>query len=145
MNIYLMICKKSENKDYTNKMFEFISANKTLIDSFGKLKIIQNDLFIIESKLPEIDKDDVIIWDNTLASKNIDIVKHYQKSIVLLEKRTVLTQKQSKFNPITENMAINHNFKIMYISDENDITNEEWSLVVPEENYVVTVNFLNNL
>lgn len=130
--------------EYQKNMIKFISDNRDKLSPF-KIKFIYCDDYIFEDKLPDFTKKDIIIWNNELAGRNLDIVKRFQKSVVLLPKRTILTQKQSKFNPITENMAINHDFKIMYISNEIDITNEEWSLVIDETNYVVTIENLITL
>lgn len=136
------------------KIVEFLSKN--LLDkgniNFGTeaknitFKFVFNPQHIIESKLPTFNKEDIIIWHPKVAGDNLDIMKQYVNSIVVLEKKTILIQKVSKNNPITENMSINHEFKIMYINpDVDDITNEEWQLVISENHYTITINKLITL
>ena len=75
------------------------------------------------------------------------LVKKYINSIVILEHKTVLIQKISNRNPINENMALNHNFDLMYIEEDyNDITNLEWKLVMqPRVQKIETIiNKINN-
>lgn len=105
-----------------------------------KYQVIYNPKFIIESKLPKINKNSIVLWEPITAANNIVLVNHYQNSIVILKNRTILLQKISEHNPINENTAINYGFLIMYIDNEHfDITNNEWKLVVSETNYTTTI------
>lgn len=136
------------------KIIEFIAKN--IVDkkyiNFGDnannltFKFIFNPQHIIESKLPQFKAEDIIIWHPVTAGNNLDIMKQYTNSIVILPRKTILIQKISKNNPITENMAINHEFKILYIDPSaEEITNEEWKLVIPENHYSITIEKLINL
>ena len=110
-------------------------------------KIIFCNQHIIESEISFIDIErDIVLWEPIVAYNNLEIVKNYLNSIVILERPSVYIQKISKFNPINENMAINHGFYLFYLNpDEKDITNDEWKLVVKEEMYLLTFDKLFEL
>ena len=73
------------------------------------------------------------------SPSNLDFVKRFQHSIVLLQAKTVLIQKESVKNPVTENMAVNHGFYIMYLDEsDKENTNAEWSMVVNQDSYLIT-------
>ena len=110
-------------------------------------KIIFCNQHIIESEISFINPEkDIVLWEPIVAYNNLEIVKSYLNSIVILERPSVYIQKISKFNPINENMAINHSFYLFYLNpDERDITNDEWKLVVKEEMYLLTFDKLFDL
>lgn len=96
--------------------------------------------------LPEFTSTDIAVWHPTIASYNIETVASVT-SIVILERETLFLQKLSKFNPINENLAVSHGFYVYYMDDETDITNDEWKIVIKQEEYLITfkeiVNILN--
>lgn len=138
--IYILLTKeKSILQDkivnYIKQHLKFNNYNYKFI--FNKQHIIENDLDIID------EVNDIVLWNPFLAHDNLDIVKQFANSVVILEKPTVLTQKVSKHNPINENTAIFNGFHLVYMEpNNNDITNEEYSLIVHEENYLYTIDIL---
>jgi len=90
--------------------------------------------------------NDIVLWNPFVSHNNLEITKSFNNSIVILDKPTLYVQKISKQNPINENMAINNGFYILYINpDSNDITNEEWKLVVQKDMFLMTKERLINL
>lgn len=143
--VYIMLSDQSvltKYQKYLQKdIVEFLK--KWFGVSDVKYRVVYNPKFIIESKLPKIRQNDVVLWEPITASNNLAIVKKCKNSIVVLKNRTILLQKISEHNPINENSAINHGFLILYMDTEHfDITNNEWKLVVSEENYVTTIEQL---
>lgn len=122
------------------KQIQIINFVKNEIRSKGiPYKIIFGKPNMDDSDISQISQDDIVLWHPNVASSNIEFVKKFQHSIVLLESKTVLIQKQSVKNPITENMAINHGFYIMYLDEtDKEITNAEWSMVVNQDSYLIT-------
>lgn len=89
--------------------------------------------------IKDITENDIVLWHPNVASSNLDFVKRFQHSIVLLQAKTVLIQKESVKNPVTENMAVNHGFYIMYLDEsDKENTNAEWSMVVNQDSYLIT-------
>lgn len=132
------------------KIIEYLSTeivdNVEFSGTTLEIKFNFNPQHIIESKLPQFGAEDIILWHPQVAGNNLDIMKKYTNSIVILQAKTLYLQKISKYNPITENMAINHEFKIIYIDPEKeDISNEDWQLILSENHYTITKNKLINL
>lgn len=102
-------------------------------------RIIYTKLHIVESDIYFIDREkDIVLWQPIVVFNNLEFVKNFLNSIVILKRQSVLLQKISKYNPVNENMAINHGFYVVYINpDEIDITNDEWKLVVKDEMYLL--------
>lgn len=101
-----------------------------------------------KSKINDLDfssENDIFIFEPMIANKNLDILRKYPNSIVVLEKPTILIQKISKFNPINENIAINNNFKLLYLSDEVDPTNNEFKIILNENEFIITKKQLFDL
>ena len=140
--IYLLLSK--QNSHYQKLIVKFFKEN-ILYNSDDiniEYKIIYNNPVIIESNLISIEKDDIVIWSAIVAYRNLDLVKTYKNSVVILEKPTILIQKISEENPINESTALNNGFYLMYITDKSDITNKEWKLILQKENYLIDVNDL---
>lgn len=143
--IYLML--ENKNSEYQKNLVNFFKLkiknnSKNLSIQY---KIIYNNKHIFESNISEINENDIILWSSFVAYHNLEIVKMFQNSIVILEKPTVLIQKISELNPVNESMAVNHGFYLMYISNKQDITNNDWKMIVQEENYLITIDNLLDL
>lgn len=145
--IYILLYKKPENEfisDLQKRIILFL--NEFLVKNIDKseYKIILCNKHIIENDLKIIDiKNDYVLWHPNLASDNLSLVKRFINSIVILKHKTVLIQKISKRNSINENMAINNNFKLMYIeNDYNDVTNLNYKLVTQPQ--IININNLIN-
>ena len=136
--IYFILSK------HKNRLDPFIiNFIKEIIKPFFKYEIIYTDNFI-NDKLNNIKTDDIIFWNPILGNFNMDLVKNYSKSIIILEKPTIYVQKISnQNNPINENMAIINGFYIYYLfPNQNDITNEDYKLVINRDQFVINDNNL---
>lgn len=147
--IHLILTNKidSKNIDYhLDLQKKIVTFLKESIKShkFINVKIYISPKHIIEKTLNEINKNtDYIIWHPLVAHNNLTLLKTYKNSIVLLQKKTVLLQKISENNPINENMAINNNFKLMYIDENNDdITNQDYRILGYKGDYLITIDEL---
>lgn len=147
MNIYLILTKKINQKnidghlDLQRKIVNFLQTN---IAGKIRINIIYADKHLYEKDLEEIDfNNDVILWHPIVAHNNLTLLTTMKNAIVILLKKTVLIQRISENNPINENMAINHNFQIMYIDPTNDdITNEDYTILGYEDDYLYTIEKL---
>ena len=129
-----------------------LDLQKKIVDFFKniklkhniKIKIYYSPKHIIENNLKDIDKNnDYVIWHPLVAHNNLTFLKTFKNSIVILYKKTVFLQKISENNPINENMAINHNFKILYIDNKNDdITNQDYRILGYENDFLITIDSL---
>ena len=148
MILYIMLTN-DKTCEFQPKIVDYISKN--LVDNVLKsanlnFKFIFNPQHIIENKIPQFEAEDIILWHPSIAGSNLELMKQYVNSIVILQKKTILLQKISKNNPITENMSINHEFKILYIDPEaNDITNDDYQLVLAENHYTLKLEKLIEL
>lgn len=124
------------------KIIEFVKTNIKYNNFI--YQIIFNEQHIIESTLDLINNEkDIILWHPKVAYNNLEIIKNFQNSIVILEKPSIYLQKISANNPINENLAINYGFYIVYINpDYSEITNDDWKLVVKENMYLITIEKL---
>ncbi len=105
-----------------------------------------NKQHILDIEIEHIKNDDIILWNPDLVWNNLDQVKKFKNSVVILDKPTVLIQKASELNPVNENMAINNGFRIIYINPErDDITNKDWKLVVEDSVWKITFTELQDL
>ena len=141
-----MLCKQKDavNKTYEKIIIEFVKKN--LKENKINYKLIVNDFHIIESKIQIINDDDFILWHPEVAGNNLNLVKQYKYSIVLLKTKTLLVQKLSPMNPINENLAVSNGFYIFYLDNKiNDVTNKEWKLVVKEDIYLINIDKLLTL
>ncbi len=102
--------------------------------------IIVENQHIIESKFSHIENEkDIVLWHPIVANNNLEFVKTFNNSIIIIEKPSLYIQKISKFNPINENLVINNGLFLIYINPDNvDITNDDWKLVVQEDMYLIT-------
>lgn len=140
--IYVLLTNHINN-DLQVKIIKFLKLH---FENKIPYKLIFNPLHIIEKTLDHITNDDYLLFHPLVASNNLLIVKKYHNSIVILQNKTVLIQKLSKRNSINENMAINNGFKLMYIEPEyDDITNDDWKLVIGENDYLLSINKLLQL
>lgn len=139
--VYLILTKNDELNIQT-EIVKYLSDN---FDKSIKVQIIVTKTkHIIESLLSHINSDSYVFWHPTVASDNLALVKQYRNSIVIIKRQTVYIQKTSKFNPINENMAINHNFKIMYLSSDVENTNIDYKTVLDSSQYTINIEKLNN-
>ena len=129
--IYILLSKSEVLLQ--KKIIEYIRIN--IKNNNFLYKIIFNNQHIIESDLENIDNEkDIVLWHPLVAYHNLEIIKNFSNSIVILDKATLYVQKISELNPISENLAINNGFYIIYINpDDKDITNDEYKLVVNED------------
>jgi len=134
--IYVLLSKKKS--ELQNNIISFVK--QIIKNNNFTYSIILNNKHIIESDLKHIDLiNDIILWHPNIASDNLEIVKSFSNSIIILDKPSLYIQKISEFNPINENLAINNGFFIIYINPcTTDITNDEWKLVVQEDMYLMT-------
>ena len=124
---------------------KIITFLKKLLIGYN-LKIIINPTHIIENKLPKFTEHDLLLWHPIIGAENIEILKNNNSLVILLNK-TIYLQRISKRNPINENLAVNNNFRILYIDELfSDITNADYKLAVQEDDYRIThEQFRNNL
>lgn len=139
--IYLFLEK--ENSSYQRKFVEYfkhLRADFNEVEIELNIKYLPN--FIIESEIEDIPrkKENVyIFWNKFLAGRNIQLVKDFHNSIVMLENKTILVRKVSLSNPVNETLAVNHGFSLMYFDEEkDDITNAEYKLVTNPTLYLIT-------
>ena len=145
--IHLILTNKidSVNIDYhldlQKKIILFIKEN--ILSQTIKTKIYISPKHIIEKTIENIDREnDYVIWHPLTAFNNLTLLKTFKNSIVLLHKKTVLIQRIPENNPINENMAINHNFKLLYIDNNDDITNQDYRILGYESDYLITLEKL---
>lgn len=157
MKIYLLLTNNIQSVKIEYYLFlqkeivKFISENlKNKIDS--KIELIFNNKHIIEERISHIDRNNsIVLWHPLVAFNNLELVKKFKNSIVILPSKTVLTQYISENNPINENLALNHNFKILYMNTDSnltDITNLNYQILGYEEDYLIDtekiINIINN-
>lgn len=138
--IYIFLSKNKTDNTY--KIIEYLKQNIT--EKYKYSLFFEN--YIQESKYNFIDKEnDIVLWEPIVAYNNLEFLKLFVNSIVILNKPSVYVQKISQFNPINENLAINNGFYITYINpDDIDITNSEWRLVVKQDTFLITIERLIN-
>ena len=147
--IYILLSNEKENEhifDYQLKIIKFLRKSLSTLHK-SNYKIIFCPKHIIENKLSNIKQEDYLLWHPNVAANNLSIVKRYTNSFVILRYKTVMLQKISERNPIDENMALNNNFGLIYIDENhNDITNDEWRLIVNPKIFKIEkiVETLNN-
>lgn len=136
MSAYQEICfKQNMIIDFVRKIIRNNNIPYKII--FSKINLDDSDFSNIDTKL------DVVLWHPNVASNNLDFVKSCKYSIVVLQSKTILIQRASPKNPITENMAVNHGFNIVYIdSVDKELTNKEWNMVVADDYYALTTERL---
>jgi hypothetical protein len=125
-------------------MFEYLNENFT---EYGiEYQFIYCDKLLNDEVLSEISVYDYLLWEPIIAFWNIDYLKLYINSVVILSNPTLLVQKISNKNPINESTAINIGFYILYMDpDDIDITNDDWKVALPAENYVIPIDKLRKL
>ena len=145
--IYLILTLPIKTKNIQDhlelqqKIVHFLRDN--LNDKFS---IIFTKKHIIESTIKHIDFDnDIIIWHPLVAHNNLEVLKKYKYSIVILKHKTVLIQRISENNPVNENMAVNHNFKLLYMEDNDDLTNEDYNILGSQEDYIITLEKIRQI
>jgi hypothetical protein len=125
----------SKTNELQPKIIKFL---KRIIPKGTKLKIVVNPTHIIESKLPKFVDSDILLWHPKVAGENLELVREWSSFVILLN-RTIYIQKISPRNPINENLAVNNNFRLLFIDEEfSDITNQDWKLAVQEDDYRIT-------
>jgi hypothetical protein len=141
--IYIMLSKKYS--ELQRNIISFIKDN--IKNNNFQYKIIFNEKHIFESDLINIDNSkDIVLWHPNIASDNLELVKSFLNSIIILDKPSLYIQKISEWNPINENLAINNGFFIIYINPSTtDITNDEWKLVVQSDMYLMSIETLLEL
>lgn len=136
--------QKEEIKFKQDQIIKFVKKNVRDHNINYKLHFFNRTIF--DNEISDLDVNDIIMWHPNVAASNLDIVKRFQYSIVLLVSSTILVQQVSLSNPINENMAVNHGFHILYMDEKyNDETNKEWKLVVEKDQYLVTLENLQKL
>jgi len=137
--IYVLLSKK--DSILQQKIISFVKEN-IKHNNFEYKLIFCGTTHIIEEEIVHINSEDIVLWHPLVAHNNLEIVKSFISSIVILEKPSLYLQKISEFNPINENLAINNGFYLIYLEDKSDITNDDWKLVVQEDVYLMTVEKL---
>lgn len=155
--IYIILnsIDNSKGDDYTetgeiqdilkNKIIKY--AQKHFKQNEIEYKIISIKRHIFHAQIQHIDRElDIVIWHPIVAANNLEIVKYFFRSIVILERPTIFVQKVSEFNPINEQIAINSGFYILYLyPGKEDLTNEDWKIIVSKDLYLLdTKKLLQN-
>lgn len=131
--IHIMLSKN--RKDIHNKqIIEWLRNNIQKENFEYSIKLCNSYLF--DSEIKHIQHSDFIFWHPIIAGNNVEVVRSYPKSIVILEHQTILNEKISKVNPINEVTAVNNSFYIMYL-DEDSKPSKEWKLSVKTESYLM--------
>lgn len=104
-------------------------------DIYKPEKRDENGLLLVKEE--KVSNSDYVLWNPLVAGRNLDFVRQFQNSIVLLEKQTLLSEKINKTNPINENLAVNYGFYLMYL-DEQFQAPKEWKLAIQADNYLIT-------
>lgn len=145
--IYLILTLPISSKNIHNhlelqkKIVNFLKENLT-----EKFNIIFTGKHLIEDGIKHIDlNNDVVLWHPLVASNNLSVIKKYKYSIIILKHKTVLIQKVSDNNPVNENMAVNHNFKLLYMEENDDITNEDYEVLGSKEDYIITIDKIKQI
>lgn len=140
--ILLTTSKIEFQKEIQNKIIQYL---KQYFNEKIKYSIIYCPLHIIEKNIKHITNNDYILFHPYVASNNLSIVKQFFNSIVILRHKTILIQKISKRNQINENLAINNGFKLLYIEPNyDDITNDNYKLIVHPEDYLISIQSIIN-
>lgn len=142
--IYVILQK--QESELQKLIINFVKEN-IKYKNFDYTIIWCNKQHIIESQLEIINSEkDIVLWNPFVAGNNLELVKSFNNSIVILEKTSLYMQKLSSENPINENLAINHGFYIIYIYPEKrEISNDDWKLVVQNEMFLLTLEQLQEL
>lgn len=142
--LYIIIPR---NEKYLEMTITLVSHfQKNLNTNIKPTIIVIPTKHIIESILSEIDTNSYVVWHPEVAANNLSLVKRYRNSVVSLKYQTVFNQRVSERNPINENMAINHNFRILYLqtTDESvETINNDFKTVLEEQYYTITVQQIN--
>lgn len=137
--VYIMLSRQIDNMQ--EKIIEFVKKTLRINNINYHLKFFNKH--INDDEVLDISENDFVLWHPKVAGDNLSHVIDYKNSIVLLEQKTVLIRKVSDKNPINENLAINHEFFILYINEfDSELTNKEWKIVVQENLYLITFDKL---
>lgn len=140
--VYCILYNPKKVKLFENQIAnqrEIISFIETHIKPKFKYKIIFYDKTHINDFDLDTDAKNVYLWSPDVVYNNLDLVKSHKNSVVILSKPTILIQKLSKLNPVNENMAFNNGFFVYYINKErNDITNNQWKLLIEKKEYLLS-------
>lgn len=113
-----------------------------LADNFSGYEInvkFSHSLHINETKLDIGDKD-FVLFTPIMSASNLDLVQKLENAVIVFESKTVYLQRISPKNPINENVVIHRDIKILYLTDFEDKTNEDWKLVI--EPHVIDVEYI---
>ncbi len=136
-NIWLILKKHREINDYQKLILQKIKD----IGYTNKIKVKVFDLFDEQKFDKDIDRiNDIVLFDKNFAYNNIDVVKSCTNGIVLIENETVFFRRINELNPINEQLAINHNFKISYLTDKKENTNNDYRILVDNKNFIKDLN-----
>src|ERR1035437_9046650 len=99
--IYILLSK--QESELQRLIINFVKEN-IKYKNFDYTFIWCDKQHIIESQLEIIDSvKDIILWNPFVAGNNLEMVKNFNNSIVILEKPSFYLQKLSKENPVNEN------------------------------------------
>ena len=141
---FVTVSQLEEIKFKQDQIIKFIK--KHVRDKNYKYKLHFCKRNIDDNEFDDVDEKDLILWHPNLAASNLEFVKYYKYSIVMLISSTILVQQLSLMNPVNENMAVNHGFHVLYMDERyTDATNKEWKLVVNKEQYLITIEKFKNL
>lgn len=146
--VYIMLSEKTSNSTQfyiQSLIIEYVKQHIKL-NNF-EYKLVFNKQHITENSIEHINREkDIVLWNPSVAYQNMEVLKTFVNSIVILEKPSIYIQKVSELNPITENMAVNNGFFIVYINPESDdITNSEYKMIVENDTYLFTTEKLLEL
>lgn len=135
--VHIFIAKEVTELTNRKAVFNFIKRHIIPNKISYKLHICTN--YTETMDFPVLGDNDVTLWDSESARKNTCFVSA-TNGIAILERPTLLVQKISRRNPLNENNALNGDFKLMYIKDEHDITNDDWKMLFENKKYVLSVD-----
>lgn len=142
--IFLILKPLPQGKlsDYQRLIVEFLLP----LNKIQKINLLTIDLFF-DDRIENVDlMNDYVFIDKDFAYNNLDVVKSFQHGVVMLENETVYFRKINKLNPVNENLALNHNFKILYLKPETqENTNDEYRIIVDNSNYLFNYEKLVSL
>lgn len=142
--IFIAIPRNEKHLEVTKILINHFQQN--LDNNIRPTILVIPTKHIIETMLDEVETDAYFIWHPEVAANNLALVKRYRNSVVCLKHQTVFNQRVSERNPINENMAIIHNFRILYLQETEtsvESINNDFKTVLEEQYYTITVSQIN--
>lgn len=135
--VVFLLEQKEKLNTFDNRVIKWIKRNLRSENIDYKLIFLKPYITELELNLLDLSNNKIqyIFWSGNLTNKNLSIVKQFQNSIVMLSKQTIFSVNNNGF---TENDAINHNLKIMYLDEEEQEYNKDWKLAIKSSYFNIT-------